>query len=49
MTEQSIRVLVLDDLPEELADLGLRPEDVFLKPITDMGEVAQAIHQQMGR
>ena len=36
-------------LPEELAKLGLRVEDVFLKPMTNMSRIAQAIRQHIGR
>ena len=36
-------------LPNELAELGLAPEDVFLKPVMDMSTIVRAIHQKLMR
>ena len=36
-------------LPDELAELGLDPGDVFLKPVMDMSAIVRAIHQKLVR
>ena len=33
---------------EEISAAGLRPGDVFLKPLRDMSEIAQAIRRKVG-
>lgn len=35
-------------LPSELVELGLRPEDVFQKPVSDMSAIVRAIRQKLG-
>ncbi len=34
-------------LPEELVAIGMRPDDVFMKPVVDMAQVAQTIRRKL--
>jgi len=37
------------DVPEELAELGVKIEDVFQKPLADMSVIFNAIKRQFGK